>query len=440
MKRMEEYYKMIRSEAAAAKRRQGRKNTRSGLLANAVFRKIYAAYAAAAIGDWFDMLAIQVLVGYRWQASPLMLSLIPVSLAVPGIVLGSLAGVAADRLDRLKLMRLCDLLTAAITAALLFAPGMLWLLPLLALRSAVSALNVPAQQSLTRSIVREDQLLQAASLNGLVTQGSKIAGPLLGGAALAFLSPAWCIGLNALLRLFSFGLLLTVRSRDAARSPETVSESAAEESKPSFRMMWKEGWGLIWSSRMLRNTLLFGLLGALTIQMVDYQFTSLFRMLAPDRAYLLGWMIAAAGAGAVMIMLLLNRISGGRRYGLRLGGGYVLIGAAFGGLGLLQPGAGTLPVLLLGLMMGAGNGLFFVSFSYCLQKETPPSMTGRVFGIQSMMLSAVMVVAPLLGGVLVGIEGPRAVFAAFGLAIGLLGGAGMALGRRIWPEGEAEEI
>ncbi|MNW19261.1 hypothetical protein D3C71_2191830 [compost metagenome] len=57
-----------------------------------------------------------------------------------------------------------------------------------------------------------------------------------------------------------------------------------------------------------------------------------------------------------------------------------------------------------------------------------------------MMLSAVMVVAPLLGGVLVGIEGPRAVFAAFGLAIGLLGGAGMALGRRIWPEGEAEEI
>lgn len=52
-------------------------------------------------------------------------------------------------------------------------------------------------------------------------------------------------------------------------------------------------------------------------------------------------------------------------------------------------------------------------------------MTGRVFGIQSMVLSAVMIVAPLLGGALVDLAGPRRIFAGFGLVIALIGAAGM---------------
>lgn len=55
-----------------------------GLLRNKVFSRVYTAYAAATFGDWFDMLAIQVLVGYRWEAGPLMLALIPVTNALPG--------------------------------------------------------------------------------------------------------------------------------------------------------------------------------------------------------------------------------------------------------------------------------------------------------------------------------------------------------------------
>ncbi|WP_025699961.1 MFS transporter, partial [Paenibacillus durus] len=154
---------------------------------------------------------------------------------------------------------------------------------------AVSALNVPAQQSLTRSIVREDQLLQAASLNGFVTQGSKIAGPLLGGLALAALSPAWCIALNACMRLLSYVLLLSIKNADTSGSTgadsdvrKKAGDQAADGDSLSARTMWKEGWSFIFRSRLLRNTMLFGLMGALSIQMVDFQFASLFRTLAPD--------------------------------------------------------------------------------------------------------------------------------------------------------------
>ncbi len=403
---------------------------RKSLLHNKVYVRVYSAFATASFGDWFDSLAIQVLVGYRWQVSPLMLAMIPVAIALPSILLGSVAGVAADRLNKLKLMRVCDLLTVVLTLVLLLAPNMFWLLPLLSLRSAISTVNVPAQQSLTRSIVREDQLLQASSLNGLLNQGSKIAGPLLGGLALTFLTPQWCIVLNAILRACSYLLLLSVRNMDTKAEP---AQKAAEELLP-LRTMWKEGWGFLLSSRILLNVMLYGLAGALAIQVIDFQFTSLFRVYSPTGEAVLGWMVAASGVGAVLTILLLGKLSSAISYTWRLGMGYMLIGVSVAGLGLLQPGAPVFWVLLLGFILGAGNGAFAVAFNYMLQKETPPHMTGRIFGIQNTVLSAVLIIAPLLGGLLVQFAGPGRIFQIFGLIQAALGLAGLLFGRVLWRE------
>lgn len=402
----------------------------TSLLKNKVYVRVYSAFATATFGDWFDTLAIQVLVGYRWQASPLMLALIPVSIALPGILLGSFAGVAADRLNKLKLMRMCDLLTALLTVFVLFAPSMVWLLPLLALRAAISTFNVPAQQSMTRSIVREDQLLQATSLNGLVSQGSKIAGPLLGGFALSVLTPQWCILINACLRGCSYLLLLTVKKSEVQ---QVTPNKGSEEERVPFSIMWKEGWAFMLRSRLLLNTMLFGLIGAMAIQMIDFQFTSLFRLIAPSNESMLGWLVAAIGVGAIIMILTMNKMNRGTGYGWKLGTGYALIGVSVGGLGLLQPGVSTIPVLLLGFVLGLGNGIFMITFNYCLQKETPPHMTGRVFGIQSTILSAVMIGAPLLGGTLVQLAGPSRIFFNFGIVIALIGVLGMMFGRVLWP-------
>lgn len=407
------------------------------LLHNKVFMRMYSAFATATFGDWFDTLAIQVLVGYRWQAGPLMLALIPVAIALPSILLGSVAGVAVDRMNKLKLMRACDLLTAIMTVLILLAPSMVWLLPLLALRSVISTLNVPAQQSMTRSIVREDQLLQATSLNGIVNQGSKIAGPLLGGLALSLLTPQWCILLNAIFRVISYLLLLSI-SNISAEETKPVPDSPEE--RVPLRTMWKEGWSFMLHSRVLLNTMLFGLTGALAIQMIDFQFTSLFRTISPTNESLLGWMVAASGAGAVLIILVLNKLKLGTGYGWRLGAGYVLIGGSVTGLGLLQPGASVIWVLLLGFILGIGNGMFIVTFNYCLQKETPPHMTGRVFGIQSTILGTVMIVAPLLGGLMVELAGPGRIFVNFGIIQAILGLIGILFGRMLWPVAKREQV
>lgn len=145
-------------------------------------------------------------------------------------------------------------------------------------------------------------------------------------------------------------------------------------------------------------------------------------------------MLAASGASAALTAAANLRFAPLRRqgYAVKLGGSYILIGLSVLLPGLLEPGASVAAILGIGLLLGAGNGLFMITFNYALQKETPAAMTGRVFGIQHTLFSLVMIAAPPLGGLSVQHFGAGSVFEAAGGAILLLGTAGFVFGRSIW--------
>ncbi|MDN4601248.1 MFS transporter [Paenibacillus sp. F6_3S_P_1C] len=403
------------------------------LWTNFRFMRMFMAYALATFGDWFDALAIQIMVAYRWGADPLIIALIPVCMAVPGILLGSVAGALADRLHKVKIMLLCDVITVLLTIAILFAPSAGWLLPLLALRAMMGVFHVPAQQALTRQVVAEEHLFQASSLNGFVNQCSKVAGPLLGAVILAVFSPQVCIIINACTRLLSGAVLWPLR-RLTEKSEPSASDGIpleAAETTESLFSQWQKGWRFIHSSRTLLSTILFGCFGLMAILMIDYQFTTLFREIKPGNEALIGWLGSSAGAGAVLVILLLNRLPR-IGYGWGLGGGYVLIGAGIAALGWIGPHTSGIWVIIWGLCIGLGNGLFMVTLNYLLQKETPPAYVGRVFGIQNSLSSVVLVVAPLAGGALIRSVGPSPTFQYIGMATLAIGVAGMLLQRILW--------
>ncbi|MDY8022438.1 MFS transporter [Paenibacillus polymyxa] len=431
----------------------------SSIWRNGRFRRMFAAHTAASFGDWFDAIAIQVLVAYRWEADPMIIALIPVVMALPGLLLGSIAGTLADRVHKARLMIICDAAIALLTLAILAVPGPAWLLPLLGLRAAAGVFQMPSQQGLTRTVVASDDLFRATSLNGLVNQASKVAGPLLGAMTLTVLSPQACIILNALLRLCS-GLLLwplrgigpaLVSADQQAVAAEQQGKSAAHTAPEAdeanmraehvrasrFFNQWREGWAFLWRSRMLLHTLIFGLFGLIAILMIDYQFPTLLRVLAPGNESLLGWLVSAIGAGAVGCMLVLNRLNR-ISAGWGLGGGYVLVGGAIAALGWVQPGTGLPVLLMIGVVLGVGNGLYIITQNYILQAKTPADMVGRVFGIQSTVIGAIMVVSPLAGGVLIRIAGAGTAFVWIGMTVGILGLVGLLLQSVIWRESLAD--
>ncbi|MCM3041896.1 MFS transporter [Paenibacillus motobuensis] len=403
---------------------------------NRIFTKMYTAYAISSFGDWFDAFAIEILVAFRWRADPLMIALIPVMIALPGILFGSFAGVIADRWKKVNLMMLADAAETLLTISLLFAPGMYWLLPLLALRATMGVFRVPAHQALTRQVVREDQLLKATSYNGLVNQFSKIVGPLLGAVALTMISPQLCILVNAVTRLISCLLLFTLRHIDqneqAEKHEEAEGKVSDEGDKQGFISLWKQGWAAIVKTRALYSSFIVNLLIMLIILMVDFQFPTLYREIAPHNESLLGWMLAATGVGAFITILLLNRL-GKVSYGFGIGGGAAMIGGALGSMGLLTADSHEIWSILLGFVIGIGNGLCIVTYNYLLQKETPEGMTGRIFGIQNMSTSTLMIGAPLIGGILIRSIGVSSVFFWLGLVVLIIGIISLTMQRILWP-------
>lgn len=395
---------------------------------NRSFAKMFAAYGLSAFGDYFDFMAVSILLGFVWKADAMTIALYPLCFALPSILFGQLAGILADRWNKRNVMVIADLIRAALTVMLIFAPNAAVLLVIIALRSTARVFHYPAQQAMTRSVVQADQLLQATSLNGAVFQLSKVLGPLLGASIAATFSPAVCMAVNVMTYTLSALLLLWV----PARQGRVAAEEAMAADRAGMRNAWREGWKFLIRSRALKVSLAFSLIGLAGIQMIDAQFPVLFREIAPTRPGLMGWVVSAIGVGGLLSVTWLRRFQQLSAYGWLLGGGVGLIGLMFAAAGLFQPETPIGLMLLVFFLGGIGTGFTSTGMNYILQKETPPDAIGRISGIFDSLTSVIFIAAPLCGGLLIGWRGASSTFLLVGLATLGIGLAGILLQRLLW--------
>jgi MFS family permease len=419
---------MMQGLASTSENSSPAENQAKTIWRNPLFVKMFTAYSLSTFGDWFDMIAIQVLLAFVWNTEPMVIALLPLTYALPGILFGQLAGVLADQTKKRRLMIISDLLSAAITGLLVFAPNVAMMLVLLTMRSIAGTFYAPAQQALTRQVVAEEHLLKASTWNGMINQMAKIFGPMGGALVISLFSPEMCLLINAISFSLSALILLSIRH------PETSGPiNAGPTVKPRFLDSWREGWHVVLKSRVIFASLLFSMIGLLGTQLVDTQFSILLRDLLPNHHQVVGWIVSAVGLGSVLIIAYVNKqVRVIRSYGWLFGCAYVGIGLGFAWLGMLERGTSLLWTLLPGFVTGLGNGLFIVVLNYMLQKEPPAESVGRVSGIMNSMMSAAVIIAPLLGGVLVTAIGVSESFRLVGAVIGVLGVIGLLFQRLIW--------
>ncbi|WP_188067183.1 MFS transporter [Brevibacillus brevis] len=394
---------------------------------NRTFRTLFVSYGLSTLGDWFDFIAVSILLGFVWKVDPMTMALLPVAYAAPSILLGQFAGVLADRVNKVRMIMSMNIMQAALTLLLLVMPNPFWFLVVIALRSGASVFNDPAQQTLTRQIVPENQLLQASALNGAVYQMGKLIGPLAGGLVAAVFAPAICLMINASTFLLSTGFLFTIRKVE-----KRLSRPSVEGQPLPYRQAWQEGWRIFLQNRVLLYSTIFAIITSLAIQLADTQFPVIFREKLPDNPEMLGFTVSVIGLGALVTVTWLHRLKEIRSYGWVLGGGVLLIGISFSWIGFFQPGDGMYWLLIAALLAGVGTGLTSVGTNYLVQKESPPQALGRVRGIIDSLTSATFIIAPLLGGVIMTIWGPNTAFLWVGMLIAVIGGGAILLQRWIW--------
>jgi MFS family permease len=372
------------------------------------FGPYFVGNAASASGTWFQNLAASILV-FRLTHSPFLLGVLNFCQFVPVLVLSPWAGGLADRVDRRKLLLGTQLVSTALSAIL---AALAWggvatewvVIGFSAGLGVMSALAVPAQQSLIAALVPHEDVPQAVALNSMTFNLARAIGPAGAAAVIATLGIPWAFAINAGSYLLLAGGLLLVNPREEERAGRTSLRDSIQ---------------LLRDDPRLAVALLVVMTAGFGSDPVNTESPAFARAFGHSDTWA-GVIVAFFGAGAVCAALLVaGRVAGSRRR-------MAMMLAALGG-GILC--FSLSPWLPLGFFFLAVAGFGYLgsntSATTRLALGVSPAQRGRIMGLWSIAFLGLRPVASLTDGALAGAFGVRV--AGVVLAIPALLGAAVAV-------------
>ncbi len=342
----------------------------SPLRESPVFRRLWIGSTLSAVGSALTRFAVMLQV-YEQTKSSFAVGAIGIAQLVPLVLIGLPGGSLADRVDRRKLVLICNCgatLGAAGLAAQAFAGSRsLWLLYLLVtVQSSVASISAPARQTFIPRLLPPGKLQAGLALNRLSFQIMLTAGPALAGliTAVPALGLRGCYLVDAL----SFAAGFYGVFRMPPQPPETNAPA-----RPGFRSV-AQGVVYIGRSRLLAgafladlNATIFGLP------------TALFPAINADRfggdPRTLGLFTAAIGVGGLVSAAFGGPLRHVSRQGLAMLVAVAVWGAAFAGFAVASSLWLTLTLLALA---GAADTFTVVLRGTIVQTVTPDEFRGRV--------------------------------------------------------------
>ncbi|NBI29100.1 MFS transporter [Chengkuizengella marina] len=364
---------------------------------NKGFITLMAAQLISSLGDWLSIVAIITLVGLKWEASPMEISFIILSLAVPMALLGPFAGTIADRFNRKTLMVLSDWVRAGLILVLAFANSIWTVYVCLFLIGMLSAVFVPAKNGKLKELVPDTHMKSAMSITSMIDSGTKVLGPLLSGLLVAAFGTKLVFFIDSATFMVSALLLLVLPKSNKDLEEEKNLE---EHKKDSFKEEFIEGLTFIKGNYFLMVGMMVLGISLLILQLSDAQIIVLIRELSNVSPDLFGYIVTSAGLGMFFSGLILAKKTDYNPLQLMFIG-VCGIGVGFGMMAVLTSIDLSLSILwgpTLGLVAGFAAGLVFIPFQAAVQTDTPVHMTGRVFGVINSVTTTATIIGPLLGG------------------------------------------
>jgi MFS family permease len=177
------------------------------ILAVPAFRRLWLAQLVAQLGEAVALVALPLL-AFAMTGSAELLSIIFVLQLIPRIVLAPVTGVIADRLDRKRLMIICDLGRMVLVALMPFTREV-WQVGALALLIAIgNAFARPAELAAVPMVAPPHLLVPALSATQVAGSVVRVIGPALAGAIVTLAGPGPAFGAQAVCFGLSAAILL----------------------------------------------------------------------------------------------------------------------------------------------------------------------------------------------------------------------------------------
>ncbi|HEY1731898.1 MAG TPA: MFS transporter [Terriglobales bacterium] len=354
------------------------------------YRLFFGGQSVSLIGTWMTRIATAWLV-YRLTHSAFLLGVAGFSLQIPFLLIGPFAGVWVDRLDRHRVLVITQILSMiqSFWLAALALSGRITIPEIIALslfQGAINAFDMPARQAFVVQMVEDRaDLSNAIALNSSMVNGARLVGPSLAGIIIAAFGEGYCFlfdGFSYIAVIVS--LLLMHITRQQARS---------QRSRVSHEL--KEGWSYVLHFAPIRSILLLLAL----VSLVGMPYSVLMPIFAGTvlhgGAHTLGFLMGAAGVGALAGALLLAT----RHSVVGLGRVTAMTSAGFG-LGLVAFSSSRWLPLSLVMMMFTGFCMMtqMASSNTILQTIVEEDKRGRVMSFYSIAFQGTAPFGSLIAG------------------------------------------
>lgn len=383
--------------------------TYRAVLRQTPFTAMWAAQTLSNLGDSLARIALMILITQKTD-SPVALTIVALAQAIPVIVLGPLAGILVDRVNRKCLMVGADLLRTVIVAVVIFAPNLSVIYILAGMLGAAGTVFNPARSAVMPELAGRDNYMAAVGLTQVATQGAMILGPALGGLLIGTFGTAAGFAIDAASFLVS---ALTI-----AFLPIPPTITASSERAGALSLM-TQGIRVIWKERALR--FIFGVYIPVIFVMgstVSVLFVDYLRNVLRVGATRLGLVEGIVSAGLILSTALVGTYGKHMKAGTLILNSVTGLGAAFA-LFLVRPCYGL--VVGLAAVIGAADGLSDVPFNALLLTLVPPEKRGRVFASYNALARLVGSMGLALAGPLAAASGTHVVIGASGLLVVIIG-------------------
>jgi len=348
---------------------------------NRNFRLLFFGQAISQLGDWFNSVAVFALL-LDLTGSATAVAWMMIVQFLPMAIIGPLAGVVVDRVDRRRLMIAADLLRGVLVLGLLLVRDreQIWLAyVVIALSVSATAFFEPARTATIPNITSADELMPANALSSAMWSAMLAIGASVGGLVTVVSGRDWAFVINAA----SFFVSAIFISRTRIPWTRPVEPAGGLTMADAFGLAdLREGFVYIRRHTHVAALMFvkagWGLAGGVLLLLTIFG-QRVFPVAGTAGG--IGVLYGARGIGAALGPMALRWLLGQEPATLRraIGPAYFMVGLFYVVLGL----APVLPVAAFAVLCAHfGGSILWVFSTVLLQMEVPDRLRGRVFSAE----------------------------------------------------------
>ena len=387
------------------------------VLVNRNFLALWLGQALSHVGQSIVYVVVALYV-YELTGSAQQVSFAVALELLPLVVVGPLAGVLADRMERRRILLAGFSVQAVLLGLLPFTVNLPQVYLLVFLSSLLAPVTSLVWAAALPAITGQKLFLRGSSLDIVAYNAANVGGPVLGGWLLAMVGakPAFFAVAGCFLGAAFVSMRAHAPSPRAARGEPLGFRAIRSELGEAIRFLS--------DNPALRNLMVLNCIASLgwsapSVAAIVYLTSTLG---LGGREY--GLLRGTVAMGIAVGVYVLGRYSRQLPRQRLLVGGVILAGLAYM---TMLGGPGLTPLLGLWAISGLGWGAFWLMDQALWAETTPDKLRGRVYSLADAVIALAEVCTALLGGWLVSALGPiEALFIlGFTIAVGAIALAGI---------------